>query len=759
MPSLYCISPNNDHFMMDGKTTLQDEINSDVVLSVDLRSNDINDEFMNEINEMWQIGGVEGPQDQTLWRISHVTFEGVGERSRMNIRARHQFLDDLDNDRIYERYDQSFTANAFFSLVLEDTGYSFALIDDFYALEFEGLGDGESRLESFQRGIERYGAEFEIVGDRIDLREQIERNQPFFLHWRLNASNISKETDAGEFWTYARGYGDYEESEDSVEDIANIQREYTSPLADVVGIRHAPPIKNGSITTTETMDNQLERLVDDSVKVSITADFQALDDYPYSQPQNGDVVTLVDDRINFNSDIRIVEVETERNANGDVINQNVTFGSHRLRERHRSNLQTAADMISELQEGRKTLPFSFLDVATKLATNLLLSANTELIFDNGIIAIDPDDPNNVVLFNSAGLGVSNDGGQEFQNAITGAGIVADVVTAGTLQGINIDGVTITGSEIFQESNGRSLALANGYLESYTNGDLSMTFGQYELDFYDSVDNHIGSFGPAWAASDDSVRGLSLTIEEDFFSIGTRNQGLIRPVFRTSREQNTTIVSGPYNGALQGSSLELYANRRLVSGDVDYDTDMTGIDQPSIIMEQGENANDMTQYYGGANRRNGAVWEVRHRNRDDGSTLRIQAHDSGVDLGGTVTGASIQAQEYVTSSSRNIKRNIEPFQGQALDEINKLDIIHYDLISEIEEGKNVKKTGTIAEESGIFATEDKQAVRTNEVTMYNVKATQELDEKLEMMNSKIEELEKRCAVLEKENERLKNEVKK
>ncbi|SDJ19724.1 phage tail spike protein [Natribacillus halophilus] len=752
MTSLHCISPDNQHYMMDATTTIEDEINSDVVLSVDLTSNEINEKFINEINEMWQISGVEGPGDNTMWRISHVTFQGVGNRSRMSINARHQFLDDMDNDRIYERYDQHMTANAFFDLVFEGTGYTFSLIDSFTALEWEGLGDGETRLESFQRGIDRYGAEFEIMGERIDLRERIERNQPYFLHWRLNASNISKETDAGEFWTYARGYGDYEnESEDSIEDVANLQREYTSPLADVVGIRHAPPIKNGNITTEETMDDELETLVEESVKVSVTADFQRIEDYPYAQPQNGDIVTLVDDRINFSSEIRVVQVNTERNANGEVTGQNVTFGDHGLSERHRASLSTAANMISDLQEGRTTLPFSFLDAATRLATNLLLSANTELIFDNGIIAVNPDNPNEVVLFNSAGIGISDDGGQTFSNALTGAGLVADVVTAGTLRGINITGVTITGSEIYQESGSRSLELVNGYLSSYADGDLTMSFGQSEIDFYNSVNEHIGWMGPVFDPYQEDSRGIGLTIEDDFLNIGMRAQGLIRPVLRASRLSNVTSVAGPFNAALEGSELRLYGNRRVVSEDTDFENDFSGRDQPVIFLRQGDTTNDILQYFGGVNRRNDATWEVRWNHDDEGSwTTRIRAHSEGVHLGGTTTGASMQAQDFFTESSETIKTNIDEFSGSALDALNELHVKQYNLISDVEEGKNVRKTGLIAEESGAFATEDDKAVRTNEITMYSLKAIQELSEK-------VDDLVEENRTLRNELEQLKGEV--
>src|SRR5699024_12610479 len=80
---------------------------------------------------------------------------------------------------------------------------------------------------------------------------------------------------------------------------AKLTREYTSPIASIIGIRHAPPIKNGNITTISQMDAQLKTLVDESLKISITADIHDLtrQNYPIAQSQLGDRVFIIDERI------------------------------------------------------------------------------------------------------------------------------------------------------------------------------------------------------------------------------------------------------------------------------------------------------------------------------------------------------------------------------------------------------------------------------------------------------------------------------
>lgn len=57
--------------------------------------------------------------------------------------------------------------------------------------------------------------------------------------------------------------------------------------------------------------------------------------------------------------------------------------------------------------------------------------------------MDKNDPNKLVLLNSAGLGISADAGQTFKTALTGDGFVADAMTSGTLNTafVRIQGAT------------------------------------------------------------------------------------------------------------------------------------------------------------------------------------------------------------------------------------------------------------------------------------------------------------------------------
>src|SRR5699024_9505766 len=189
---------------------------------------------------------------------------------------------------------------------------------------------------------------------------------------------------------------------------------------------------------------------------------------PIAQSQVGDRVFLIDERIGLNDEVRVISQSITRNWRGDVIDLNITFGSEGIVKRHQSNISTAVKDIKDLLDGKKVLPYSVLDDAVKNATKALKDAQTELTFsDNGILAVDKNDPNLVTLFNSAGLGVSNDGGYTFSQSITGNGVVADTLIGKILIGQNLlienENSTFLVDDSGVELDGGSLKITNGGL--------------------------------------------------------------------------------------------------------------------------------------------------------------------------------------------------------------------------------------------------------------------------------------------------------
>lgn len=439
---MHVIDLEGNHHPAQITTTWDGELNGNQSLSATILPSKVNLEFISGLTEMWVIVDDEG----TEYKVIYCKRKGSGNKMTADIKAIPMFFDSFDTKRIYERYDQHMTANAYFHLVFDGSEYNFILNGTFEAQQWEGAGEGVTRLEMFKNGLNRYKAEFRISGNTIYLENQIGIDSQFRYEHRFNASNIVQEIDTSELWTYAKGYGDYGDGAGGEDwQNANLIREYTSPLAQIpsIGIRESPPIKNGNITTTATMDDQLKTLVNESLKISVTADIHDLtkQGYPIAQSNLGDRVFLIDRRIGFDEEIRVVRKSVTKNWKGDILDIKLTFGSPGLVRRHQSNLSTAVKNITSLLEGNLKLPFSVLDNAVVEATKALQNMTSELSIphNGGLLAVDKTNPNNVVLFNAAGLGVSDDGGATFKNAITGLGINASVITAGTMLADRIAG--------------------------------------------------------------------------------------------------------------------------------------------------------------------------------------------------------------------------------------------------------------------------------------------------------------------------------
>ncbi|MCD2137165.1 phage tail spike protein [Salinicoccus halitifaciens] len=175
--------------------------------------------------------------------------------------------------------------------------------------------------------------------------------------------------------------------------------------------------------------------------------------------------------------------------------------------------------------------------------------------------------------------------------------------------ISVDGGN--GLIVKNSNSSRRIEMVNGEISSYAGGDLTMKFGGYNMEFYNHADDPIGRIQPIYSTGS-SRPGLGIIAQSDVINIGYRAHGLYRAVLRSDFAANETVVSGPFNSANAGSTLRLYANRRIVSSDTDYANEYTAYDQPTIILDQSNSTNHITQYFGGVNNRNSAQWRVRFR---------------------------------------------------------------------------------------------------------------------------------------------------
>ncbi|WP_053017038.1 phage tail protein [Staphylococcus haemolyticus] len=526
-----------EEYYLEGTIKHEMELNGDERIDMDIPYTPMNSLFLDKQDDlkMWII-----LFENKEYRIISSKISGYGDKYKVSVVGVLYMLDWLNTHRVYERIDASLTTKEAFDIVFNDTPFTYVIVDNAPSASFEGIGEGATRLEIFKTFIERYEYEFKLVDKVCYLHNQIGNDANFEYRHKVNTQDIEKEVDASEMYTYMRGYGDYREDggeettttettnsetssgyqktsvkvieNDNEEDVtkkAKLKREYTSPLAAIIGIREGPPIMNANITKQETMDKQLKEAVESSVNISFTADIYDMSrhGYRFQHAEMGDRVFLVDERIGLDIEIRVVKIDRELNNEGYLTNIEITFGSSNLADSYSGNMNAAVKDIQDLLSGRKKVPFTALDTISQAMVKKIQNTNSELAFDsNGIHAVDKSNPNNQMTLNSSGLMLSTDAGNTARTAITAEGIVADAITAGSIwtENVNVIGtggyLSIIGNELLTvdpNSLSRTLLQPTGLSITRPDGAVYMVNGVPKMDLevqknlfhYSTVENN------------------------------------------------------------------------------------------------------------------------------------------------------------------------------------------------------------------------------------------------------------------------------
>jgi phage minor structural protein len=369
--------------------------------------------------------------DGEPYRIKQLAEKSRGTTFYKEVIAAHTFFDLID-EHVYALQTGSMTFQAALEFVLSGTEYTWSIVDTFYAQDFENFGD-ENRLSLFQTLLVRYGAEFTLSGTHITFRERIGNATDFQFRYSYNVKTITRDVKTSNLSTYIKGFG--KKNDDGT---YAVESEYTSPNASVFGLRHAKPVRDERYTTLDGLNERLQAELIDEPEVSITIDFADLRraGFPFDVPSEGDDVFLIYEPIGIDVETRLVDIDEEFTEGSDLpLRTIVTLGN--IRDSVVDRWANVEKQVNDIIGGDGKIKYNVLDAAVKRATAALQSAQTELEFENGIIARDKNNPNFLVLFNAAGLGISTDGGQTFRQAITSQGVVTDVLTAGQIDANNI----------------------------------------------------------------------------------------------------------------------------------------------------------------------------------------------------------------------------------------------------------------------------------------------------------------------------------
>ncbi|HEC2159205.1 TPA: phage tail protein [Staphylococcus delphini] len=423
------ISPQGDAYLLAVETETTHKLNGDITLNFEVVETADNRDFVNRIAKFWTVQNVGGEADLMKFVIKIARRHAVGKKQTLNCIAVAKHISDLKRKRVYDNLSGSFTADRFFNTIFRDTGYNVKIVDKLYASLFENAGDGDTVLNLLQEGLKHYRAEFEYSPhDRtFVITKSVKHKQPYYLKDFVNAMNFQIEEDATEFYTYGKGYGDFKDNADFKK--AALKLEYRHPLADVIGVYEAPPVKDGRIKKRDVLYNRVKSLVDDSLKMSISLDFLMLqEDFPEAVPRVGDYIPVGSQVLNLYEHVRIVEVKTKRNAKGKVISQPVILGDYKKHDRYTQSVSNATSYVNRIEKGIGK-DADKLNNAIRVSNTMFSFVQQLNMSDTGFSAIDGL---NVTAFKAKkGIVYSSDGGKIFIDLFKGVGINTDAIPIAT----------------------------------------------------------------------------------------------------------------------------------------------------------------------------------------------------------------------------------------------------------------------------------------------------------------------------------------
>lgn len=396
---------------------------------------------------------VPGPKNEHAWESidteSALAFKGdpyiikdygevsVGNKSIKKVEAIHTFFNTMINCYQYKVHNGSMTFFAALTHAFEQTPYDFSIVDTFNADRFENFGQ-ENCLSLFDTILNRYGAEFYLIDNRVYLVEEVGNQTNFQYRWKHNVKALNKSVSTKGLSNVIRGYGGKPDDNG----VYPIEVEYRSPNEHLFPTMdyHAEAYFNENITTEAGMLAALQKKLIDEPQLSITVDVA---ETGLQVVNEGDRGFIVYEPMNITVSARVVEIiETFEYISGKwkLMKTQVTLSNikDKLSDITTRFAQTSKK-VDRLFEGKESLPYNVLPEAIRLAAEAINNSLTEIQYPPGagIVLQDPNNPNLMVRLTSAGIGLSEDGGVTYRSAMTGAGIITNELVAGIIRTNNI----------------------------------------------------------------------------------------------------------------------------------------------------------------------------------------------------------------------------------------------------------------------------------------------------------------------------------
>ncbi|MED4828131.1 phage tail protein [Bacillus atrophaeus] len=224
----------------------------------------------------------------------------VGESIKIEAIAVHKMFIDLRDNYIYDiqKGVKAYRPDAALEIALAGTGYAYSVDTTGLAtsVSIENFGDANS-LSLLEDIVEKFGAEFECVQNTIYVAKEIARVTDNQIRYKLNVQDPQQEIDTSDIKTYIRGFG------------KGIEAEYTSPLASVLGIRHADPVRDDRYTVQGELLDRIKNDLYDRIDISIKLTYVELLEMGVQDIRKGDYVWCILDPFDIDIQLRVIEKE------------------------------------------------------------------------------------------------------------------------------------------------------------------------------------------------------------------------------------------------------------------------------------------------------------------------------------------------------------------------------------------------------------------------------------------------------------------
>lgn len=659
--------------------------------------------------------------DENEYRVKTCEKRVIGDIPVKIVTAIHTFFDLIDQ-YVYDTVTNTQSLQQIASFIFKDTKYTPIVLADVPKQEFEAFGNGNI-INLLNKALDVYGVEFEVVGTQVIFKNQIGNKTDFQFRRKYNIKDIKETIDTKGLSTYIRGYGK-----------DNLFAVYTSPNATKFGIRHANPVRDERFTIYENLLAEMKKRLNDKPNVTIELEITDLKKlgFNYDVISLGDSGFVIHEVLNIDYEARIIEYVDypfEQTKNSSVIIGNLKKSTSSFvselqadNESIKSELSGVKSDVDELLQG---IPDKLLSESIRRASKAINDSMTELEYpeSGGIIARSKVNPNFIVRLTSGGIGVSADGGKTYKTAMTGEGLVAELIRGGV----------ITGSTLRTDNGSNYVHIEKQFIRLMESNLTRMYFGYYwnkdgrmqpTILLHENVDSsqfNDGTFslsqqnlGDYYVASMGIVNGKTSTGDPKYpskinlFSDGdTLIHGDKNVTINAEKELIQYARSGRFYVDAQG--ITQYAN----GSPIWMDSNNTVTVRGSGISHYAKNGSFYVDATAGVmlNGKTKSVWmdsqasivlALNGKNMLDvvdnnGETdLRFQtlllrngtaagyAGKLQVKSGSGTSYSPVMASNFETSSQRKYKTNIRDVQFEALEKIMALNIQQYNLKTDMEQ---------------------------------------------------------------------------